>query len=131
MKDNNLTEKYRINFKGFGLPDNALSLIPKTANIEVNLKGELQYQNKYCDENIISLKSSTTYENGFKPAIDDQIRFLKGRNDLLELFRKCRDIELQLWIDLNDENRVPSIHFTPEQLSFLAELKVHIDIDIV
>lgn len=44
---------------------------------------------------------------------------------------ESNDIELQLWIDSDDENRVPSIHFTPEQLSFLAELKVHIDIDIV
>jgi len=90
MSDGNLTEKYRINFKGFGLPDNALSLIPKMDIIEVNFKGDLQYPNinKYFDESIISLKSSTTYENGFEPAINDLIRFLKGRNDLLELFRK-------------------------------------------
>ncbi|MFA6292174.1 MAG: hypothetical protein WC637_10350 [Victivallales bacterium] len=126
-------KKYRVRIAGFGLPDEFVQNYRGSIDLEIKRKGQIHNKrtgSKY-DENIIAIEEHTTYEKGFEEAIDRLISLIKTEPRVSGLFDKCSYIELQVWVRLDDENRVPNIHLSPSQVDFLSKMKAHIDVDII
>ncbi len=129
----NSMENYRLRMAGFGLKDEDIDNIPYNCGLSVYRKGEIKNESsavKY-KENTIILEEITTYEIGYEEAINRIIKKFKTYPELTALFQKCNYRELQVWATLDDENRVPSIHLTPDQIVFLSKMKAHVDVDII
>ncbi len=124
-------EKYVINLTGFGIEDSYINSI-NIRDLRIIKKGDIwnKRTGKKYEENIIRISLTTTYEEGFGSVIDQILSKLESTSLLSKLFMNCRYVELQIWISLDDENRVPSIHISQEQMTRLTKIKAHIDVDI-
>jgi len=124
-------ENYIINLTGFGIDDSYIEDINIT-ELKIKRKGDIwnKRTGKKYEENIIRISSTTQYEEGFGPAVDNILCKLETISLLSNLFLNCRYVELQLCIFLDDSNRVPSIHISLEQLQRLSKFNANIDVDI-
>ena len=126
-------ENYRLRMAGFGLQYEDIDNIPYNCGLSVYRKGKIKNESsavKY-KENTIILEEITTYEIGYEESINRIIEKFKTYPELTALYEKCNYRELQVWITLDDEYRVPSIHLTPDQIVFLSQMKAHVDVDII
>ncbi len=126
-------ENYRLRMAGFGLKDEDIDNIPYNCELSVYRKGEIKNESSAAKykENTIILEEITTYEIGYEEAINRIINKFNTYPELPALFEKCNYRELQVWVSSDDENRVPQIHITPDQMVVLSQMKAHIDVDII
>lgn len=126
------TDLYRIRIAGWGIESSSISesLSP---NLKIRRAGEVinPRTDKRESENHIWIEASTTYEEGFEQPLDELLNTLKLSESLTGLFAECAYVELQIFVSLDDENHVPSIHLSPDQVRFLSQLGAHVDIDII
>lgn len=129
-------KQYRINLAGFGIDDDKLLSLQSNMvkGLEITRKGEIwnKRTGKEYAENIIRLLDSTTYEAGFSPKIDDFIKTLESNPILKNAFQNCTEIELQIRVTMRgDEDRIPSIHISSDQMKYLSEIGARIDVDLL
>jgi hypothetical protein len=122
---------YYMNLAGFGIDNDVIASLNEK-DFQIKKRGavwNIRTGKKY-PENIISISKDTSYEKGFGPIIDEMINDLKSSQFLLNTFAKCDYVELQIRVRLDEDNHVPSIHISLEQMIFLSEINAHVDVDI-
>jgi hypothetical protein len=129
-------EQYRINLAGVGIEDDKLLPLQSEAvdGLQILRKGDIwnKRTGKKYEENIIRLLDSTTYEIGFSPKVDDFIKTLESNPVLKDAFQNCTLIELQIRVTMRgDEDRIPSIHVSSEQVKYLSVMGARIDVDLL
>jgi hypothetical protein len=77
------------------------------------------------------IEEITTYETGFEPAVGRLLARIEESPELASALESSAERELAIWVTFDDENRVPCIHLSPDQVRRLSELEIHIDIDVV
>ncbi len=125
-------DSYRVRIAGWGIEASSLPDSP-SPELKIRHAGEVisSRTGKRESENHIWIEASTTYEAGFEQPLDELINILKASDLLRGAFAECRHVEVQIWVSLNDENHVPSIHLSPDQIGFLSELGAHLDVDVI
>ncbi len=127
-------DSYHINIAGFGIDDKYLNTLNtlNLNNMEIIKKGDIwnKRTGKKHTDNIIRICTTTTYEDGIKPAVDFLIKQIKKNKQISLLLSKCESVELQIWISYGNEVLIPNIHISREQLSYLAKIGTNIDVSI-
>ena len=124
-------EKYRLNFYIVGINDIQVEQLENYL-IDIKRKGDVwnKRTGKQYKENIAKKTIYTSYEKGFEPIINELIFFIKENTFVSRLLEHAREISLQICVDLDEECRIPYIHFTSEQLSFFSKINSEIDFQI-
>lgn len=124
-------KKYRLNLYVLGLDEAYLDQIDDQQFV-VQRKGDIwnKRTGKQYEENIVKKRMYTTYEKGFHSVVDEIITFIEENSIFSKLLCHAREISLQICVDLDEENRVPYIRFSPKQLAFFAKINAEIDFQI-
>jgi len=128
-----MIELYRARISGWGIDADALEEVSNISRVSIRRKGESKAGLPTIPEkeNIFFIEEVTTYETGFEPAVDRLLARIEESPELSSALEKSGYRELAIWVTLDDENRVPCIHFAPDQVRRLSELEIHIDVDVV
>jgi len=128
-----MIELYRARISGWGIDAYALEEVSNISRVSIRRKGEPKAGLPTIPEkeNVFFIEEVTTYETGFEPAVDRLLARIEESPELAIALEKSGYRELAIWVTLDDENRVPCIHFAPDQVRRLSELEIHIDVDVV
>jgi hypothetical protein len=129
----NMTELYRARISGWGIDTDALEKVSHISRVSIRRKGEPKAGVPTIPEkeNSFFIEEVTKYETGFEPAVDRILARIEESPELAIALERSATRELGIWVTLDDENRVPCIHFSPDQVRRLSELEIHIDVDVV
>jgi hypothetical protein len=128
-----MIELYRARISGWGIDADTLEEVCNLSRVCIRRKGEPKDRLPTIPEkeNIFFIEEVTTYETGFEPAVDRLLARIEESPELANALERSSYRELAIWVTLDDENRVPCIHFAPDRLKRLSELEIHIDVDVV
>ncbi len=128
-----MNELYRARISGWGIESDSLEEVSTIRGVSIRRKGESKAGLPTIPEkeNIIFIEEVTTYETGFEAAVDRLLARIEESPELASALERSAERELAIWVTLDDENRVPCIHFSPDQIRRLSEHVVHIDVDVV
>ena len=124
--------KYTVNLKAFGLPDDMVRADTLPSMFVVKRKGEIwnPRTGKLYTENIVWLEDKTVYEEGYDQAFSRLFSRVNEDETIRKYYEAAKYVELQVWLRIDDDTGIPSLHFEPEHISFLNSLKAHVDVDI-
>jgi hypothetical protein len=124
--------KYTVNLAAFGLPDDMVQVDTLPSVFYVKRKGEIwnSRTGKIHTENFVRLEDKTVYEEGYDQAFNRLFSLVNKDATIRKYFEVANYVELQVWLWIDDDVGVPSLHFEPEHISFLNSLKAHVDVDI-
>ena len=124
--------KYTVNLAAFGLPDDMVQADILPSIFDVKRKGEVwnSRTGKLYTENCVMLEGKAVYEEGFSQAFNRLFARVNEDYTIRKYYEVANQVELQIWLWIDDDTGIPSLHFEPEHISFLNSLKAHIDVDI-
>lgn len=127
-----MSNQYTLYLAGFGFSDQYLNY--SCLNLtKVYKKGDIwkaRRTEETYDENFFKYRVEVIYEEGFEVACDKIIQELKCNFCLAKVVANCTYVELQVITSVDEDFRVPSIHFRVDQLVFLAQHRIEIDASI-
>ena len=101
-------------------------------NLRFHRKGDIWRKRtgqKYKD-NIAKLSLPVDTDNGYGATFDHLKEMVESEITLLALLQDSREIEVQFSASLDDENHMPHLHLTVQQIEFLLKINAEIDIHI-
>lgn len=122
---------YRLALAAFDVADD-YAFLPNIANVVCLRKGDI-WRSKTGErytENIVKWIEPVDYALGFGPAIDLILKNLQDCEYLRNVAANCRELEVQVLVSLDDDCRVPHVHFTSQQLNVLGSIGASIDCHI-
>jgi len=124
--------EYIVNLAAIGLPDDMVRADTLPSIFNVKRKGEIwnSRTGKLYTENSVRLEDKTVYEEGYDQAFNRLFSLVNKDVTIRKYFEVANHVELQVWLWIDDDAGVPSLHFEPEHIAFLNSLKAHIDVDI-
>ena len=123
-----------INLAGFGIQDSLL-VANENSPLIIRRKGDIwnARTGKKYSENNIRLKKQFQDINDIEDTVNELLSDLNSLG-LNMLFMECREVELQVWILLDDAEEIlanlPAVNFSKEHIHTLNKLNASIDVSI-
>ena len=124
--------EYTVRLAAFGIPDDFIFGRHLPQGLFMNKRGEISNKRtgRTYPEHVVWLEDETAYAEGYGKAFERLFATIRHDEAIFEYYRSASYVELQVWLWIDDDAGVPSLHLEPSHIEFLHTLGAHVDVDI-